>query len=278
MSQAKVSVGGAVGYSLSLFAANWRSIWGVLALNALAATVAAAGDLAGDRSLLAGGMAMSLLIGLVLQGALFRIAFSDRHADAPDFRPGQLGLQWRRLEWRMLLALFLASLAFAFVALLLLLAATAVLFAVFTAQGIDPAVTFKLPIDLSKLDPRVRLPLGLAQFAVVLPLVYVALRLSLVLPATADRGKVQVFSTWKWTRGAVLRILFAELLVTLPFLLLSSASGGEAAEGGGVSPGMAMGIALLLGVPTGAVLAPLSAGLAAYFYRNLAPSPERSTP
>ncbi|HEX8233555.1 MAG TPA: hypothetical protein VF559_09460 [Caulobacteraceae bacterium] len=276
MREAKVTVGGAVGHALSLFAAHWRALWGVLALNALAATVTAAGRLTLNPLLLGVGVVMTGLFGLMLYGALYRLAFADRHGEDPEFRPAQLGVQWRRTEWRLLLALLLQGVALGFIALLLLLAAAAVLFGLFTAQGIDPAATFKAPIDPSKLDPRALLPLALAQLAVLAPLVYVGLRLSLVMPATADRKAVQVFRTWKWTRGQVLRILMAEMLMVLPFLLLNSLAGRTLAEAAGLSAGEAMATAVALGIPSGAVLAPLSAGLAAYFYRNLAPPPERS--
>lgn len=274
MGEAKVTVGGAVGYALTLLASHWRAVWGALALNALAATVTVAGQITQSLSLTLGGVVVGLVFGLMLQGAVFRLALADRHAEDPQFRPGQLGLQWRRLEGRMLLAMLLATIAFLFVAVLLALAVSAVLFAVLSARGVDVAATLAFPVDPARIDARVRTPLAIAQVAWMIPLLYVALRLALVLPATADRNAIQVFRTWRWTRGQVLRILLSHLMIFLPFLLMNSLAGNIVAGGQSVAPITAMMLALGLGIPTGALLAPLSAGLAAYFYRNLAPPPD----
>lgn len=274
MGERGVSVGGAVGYALSLLAAHWRAVWGVLALNALAATVLYAGQFSRNGSLMLAGAAGGLIAGLMLQGALFRLAFADGHPRDPEFSPGQLGLQWRRLETRMLLAGLLAVIALLLVAFLLALAIVAVLFGVLTSQGIDAAAALRMPADPADLDPARHWPLLMAQAALAVPLVYLALRLSLIMPATLDRKSLQVFRTWKWTRGQVLRILAAGLLLQLPFLFLSTLAlapmGPAGSESGG--PAGALGAALLLGVPAGAVLTPLMAGMTAYFYRQLAPA------
>jgi hypothetical protein len=274
MGEAKVTVGGAVGYALSLFGAHWRAIWGVLALNALAATIVSAGQLADDGRLVAGGGVVTIVFALMLQGALYRLAFADRHLNDPEFRPGQLGLQWRGAEWRLLAAAGLAALGMLFIALLFGLAASAVIYSILEVQGADLATVLRVPDNPAQIDPGRDWPLLVLQLSLALPLLFMALRLALVAPATVDAKALRVFRTWGRTRGQALRILVAALVVQLPFLFLQSLVGAALPDGAGLSSGAIMAAALCLGLPLGFVLAPLSAGVAAYFHRNLPPAPE----
>ena len=116
MADSQVSVGGSLVYAWTLLKQHWRAIWAVLALVSLAETVYVAGVYAMNNQLLVGGAVAQLITKLVLYGAIFRLAFADRHSGDPAFALGHAGLQWRRMEWRLLgagslLLLFLAIIA-----------------------------------------------------------------------------------------------------------------------------------------------------------------------
>ena len=99
------------------------------------------------------------------------------------------------------------------------------------------------------------------------------MRLALWAPATAASGRVQVFSTWPITAGAVFWPLLGALaVVSLPLLLVQFVVGmglGYAGDamGDALWPGLVA--AAVLGVAT-ALEAPLLIGFLAHAYRRLA--------
>ncbi len=116
--------------------------------------------------------------------------------------------------------------------------------------------------------------LGLLEFAV---LVWLSTRLTLVSVATIGEGRIMGFSTWPWTKGNVLRIFAATILIALPLsfafgLIVGVISGVlGVTDQAGASP-MARGVlSFISGVGQYLVLLPAINGLLAYLYRGLRP-------
>ena len=273
MAASQVSVGGAIRYAWSLLTSSWRQVWGVLALNALAATVSAAGVFAGNPMLGAAAFPAMLMTMLMLNGALFRLALADRHPNAPDFKVGYHGLQWGRPEWRLLGASLLVSLFLALILIIGVIAIGAVL------QGLQWSGAFAMPKadDVvstiygaeAKADPAILLPL----MVLLAVLAYLTSRLALALPATVDQQGVRVLRTWRLTRGHVWPIIASVLFVALPVFILSGYVARNLVHPGGMEsdagPTAILIASLTQGLARGLFLTPMVAGITAYFYRSL---------
>lgn len=203
---------------------------------------------------------VELLATVVACGALFRIALSRD-------KPGPAGLQWSKVEWRVLGAMaltffliLLILLAIVFVIMLLL----AVLYVGFGAASIPS------PKDLSST------PAGQALIAAGglggLVLLWVLVRLSLAAPATVDRGAIQVFSTWPFSRGRTLTLFLIAILLGLTIflrlglpMLIPNWAGSRPGTGGA-----ATGLRVLASLLGGLVQLPILAGALAYVYRRSA--------
>jgi hypothetical protein len=271
MSDEKVTIGGALSFAWSLWTENWRAIWGVLAFYALSATILNAGQLAKDPRLIVAGCVAALIADFPTNGAIFRLAFAKEAGDRPDFRLGTLGLQWRGMEWRMLAASLLLAVFFILVGLLAAVAVSAVIFGVMMARGV-PLTT---QIDPTKLLPMLG-PVGegaiqLVFFIAVAVMAFLTVRLSLVMVASAVSGRVQVLKSFPLTRGHFWTVFGLRLALWLPAVVLGALLLGGLGEQSqaGLSAGPAFAIALVMGVFSAGVLAPLLAAALAYFYKNL---------
>jgi hypothetical protein len=279
MAEGQVSVGASLAYGWRLWAANWRSIWGVLALTSLTMTVYMAGIYAPNQDLLIAGGVAQLITQPMLYGAVFRIAFADRHGGDPAFAGGHAGLQWRPMEWRILGTSLLLTLLFVlFVLLAFVLVGSVALGVIVSHGGRTPPLTPQAAMNALGADGKTVMTFVLAAALFVLVFLYV--RLSLAFAATADRGKISVLETWPLTKGQFWRILIALLVVQLPLTLVQSLITTAAADGttigsvpGGMAPTPALVSALVTGVVYGGLIAPITAGILAYYYRTLAPPP-----
>lgn len=111
-------------------------------------------------------------------------------------------------------------------------------------------------------------------------------RLFLAAPASVDAGRILTFETWKWTKGATLRISWARLMLLAPAyalmaaltLLIGRAFGFNVMDAASMQ-------AAVRGNPVGlfifefvssfivmALYASLEAGLSSYLYRGLKPA------
>lgn len=272
MSDSQVSVGGALSYAWTLWRGHWREIWGVLALNGLAWTVFCAGLFAGNPSLLLGGGLAQMLISLAVYGAVVRLACGADHPDDPDFRLGGLGLQWRRMELRLLGAQLLIYLfAAIFLTLLMLVLAAGMMAVMMTRQGPLPAMMTQQQLQ-AMLGPQgmeaLQISMGVAQLIMILVLV----RLSLSLATTADTGRISVLRTWKVVRGRYWQILAATILIVLPTWLIMSLAGAQGdSQAAALPPGEMFAYSLICGGWAGAAATPLMAAVQTYFYRKLTP-------
>ena len=274
MAGSQVSVGAALTYAWTLLRKNWRSIWGVLALVSLAETVAAAGADTQNYGLLFGGFGVLLVVQPMLYAAIFRLAFADRHLADPAYALGHSGLQWRAMEWRVLAAELLLILFLIIVATLgFLLVGGLALGIIASRGGAAPPTTPQAVIAALGQDGW-----NVVLFVLVLvlaALVFFQIRLCLALPATADTRKITVLGSWGLTKGHFWRILATLLLLQLPLTFLQSliaalADGGGAVAGAAqpMSAESALFSALTIGVAIGCLIAPLSVGVLAYYYRN----------
>ncbi len=276
MADSPVSVRGAVAFSWSLWSAHWRSIWGVLALSSLAGTVATAGSLVDNQPLKFVGLGASVIISLMSNGAIFRLAFADRHVGDPAFAPGPSGLQWRALEWRLLGATGLLIAFEMIIAVLLLIAVGAVAAGLMLSHGglaRPPQTPEAIVAALGPAGGAVVSLLAIVGYGAFL---FVAIRLGLTTAATADEGRIQVLSTWRLTRGQFWRMVGSLFVIIAPLTLFSMVVGAtNVSMQGGVattvqlSPSAALVSGLLMGVLSGGVMQPLIAGVLAYFYRKL---------
>lgn len=120
-------------------------------------------------------------------------------------------------------------------------------------------------------------------------------RLYVAAPATVDQGRVLVFDTWKWTKGAMLRIVGARLLLLLPANILAGALGYLVGRAVGIdtlnmaslaeaAPNNPVGVLIYSGVGGFITLmfySTLEAGLSSYLYQGLKPAvaePAKSAP
>ncbi len=111
-------------------------------------------------------------------------------------------------------------------------------------------------------------------------------RLYLAAPASIDAGRILTFETWKWTKGSMLRITAARLLLLAPAYVLAGAIGHligrlvgiNTLDPASISAAVAanpigvLGFDLLRSFIILALYAPLEAGLSSYLYRGLKPA------
>lgn len=112
-------------------------------------------------------------------------------------------------------------------------------------------------------------------------------RLYLTAPASVDQKRVMTFETWSWTKGNMLRIVGARLMLLVPAYLLTFALSYLIGYGFGIDPtnaaaiaavAMANPVAFLVYATASAFVTfvlynALEAGLSAAIYRALKPAP-----
>ncbi len=159
---------------------------------------------------------LEALFGVIAQGALYRLAFAKEHGGDPEFRIGPLGLQWGKPELRLLgadmLLVFLFILALLFWAIILIVTLGAGMFVNGTAAA---------PVSPTSQQASQML---LAFAPLILPTLFVYVRICLYGAATVAERKVSVFSTWRLTRGNFWPILGAVLVIAVPIGVLNIVS------------------------------------------------------
>lgn len=280
MADSQISLGASLAYGWRLWRANWRAIWGVLALGSLAETVYLAGLQVSNFSLIVAGVLALLVTQPMLFGALFRIAFADRHPGEAEFGPGHAGLQWRAMEWRLLGATALLNLFFMLIGMLGLLLVAAVADGIIARRGgpVSPATPQAILAALGQDGLTAASAVAAIALAV---LIFFYIRLRLAFPATADRGKIVALEGWSLSRGLVGRLIGAWLIIeVIPAMFIQTLIGAAVSSGGHMSPAAvlappaAMAAALLMGIVMGGVISPIATGVLAYFYRTLPAPPD----
>jgi hypothetical protein len=274
MADDRVTIGGALVYGWTLWSGNWRRIWPALALNSLAAAAACTAAFASNQLLALGADLIGLITQIVVAGAVYRIALGDLHRDDAAFAQNPSGVHWRAAEWRMLAAYLLRGLFVLIIAALVLIAILALTFGLASAKGVK--ITAEIPTEMlqQQMGPVAMVILSACLAAALGALIFVQLRLLLVLPATVDRKKISVLSSWRLTRGLSFHLLGALVAIWVPLVasgilissvLITAAGGSETS----IPPVGALAAAVILGVLIGGVANPMTAAVLAYFYRGV---------
>lgn len=202
--------------------------------------------------------AVLVLLTLLAEAALYRIAFSARPRADESMAPGPLGLQFGTVELSVVGAGLLQA---------------ALLVALFGPLAVlvsrPPPGRLARWSDLLSLDH----PLPLAVAAAVAGVTLWALaRLSLHGAASAAQGRVRLTGAAPLTRGMALRILAAMLLLAAPAALAAAAMGAlwQAAGGSGIIPDpVQAAVRIACGLALAFYLIPLGAGLTGQLYLRL---------
>ncbi len=150
------------------------------------------------------------------------------------------------------------------------------------AAGQDQAAVMSVMTRFAEENPTALLAVALFYCAIWILLTS---RLYLAAPASVDQGRVRVFDTWKWTKGAMLRIVGARLLLLLPANIFVGALGyligrglgidtmnmGAMASAAAANPIGTLAYTFMSGFLTLALFSALEAGLSASLYRGLRP-------
>ena len=261
---ARAAVMDSVRAAVAFARANVGKVAGVLALVML---LNIAGDMAASPFALVATAVATLLAGVMANAALLRLAFSGEAGSDPQFRIGRQGFQFGQPELRLLGAMLLLLL-FGFIGLLfmVLLAALVDVGLIFSHGGgavLTPEAAAHSP------DMQVTSAILILIFAALALWVWV--RVFTYPAATIAGKKVQVFSTWRLTRGQTLPIFAAVVIIFSPVLVIDGLL--FAAQG---RPGVMLGLAVLSAATHAFLEIPLLCGMSAYFYtrlRSAAPAP-----
>jgi hypothetical protein len=159
------------------------------------------------------------------------------------------------------------------------------------AAGSDQDAVMRIMVRFVEENPLAILVTALFFFVVWLLLTS---RLYLAAPASVDAGRILTFETWKWTKGATLRITWARFMLLVPAYALMFALtalfgrffGFNVLDGASMQAAVAanpMGVIIFEFITSFIVLglyAALEAGLSAYLYKGLKPAdaPAASAP
>lgn len=213
MSQARFSVRTAVAEGFGFWRGNVLKAAGPLVI-ALAGLVAL---LFGKTvPLILVGIALYLLAGVMVQGALYRVALSPRTGGGMG-ELGWFGLQWGRVETRLALVglftlLVLAVCGFAAGVILNLIE-------IALAGAIAGSTTAPLDETFAALSPQAKSVYGVASVVLFLGLFVLNARLSLAAPATASEGRLRFLGVLGMTRGATARTALASLIALAPVIV-----------------------------------------------------------
>lgn len=260
MSQARFSVRTAVAEGFDFWRAQGLRVIGSLSIGAVAALVANVAPL----KVAVAASAINFIALLMAQGALFRIALAPVGAESAD-RNGPLGIQWRGLESRLL------GMTLLLVVLLLIIAvvATFVLAVVLLGfVGSDVAANATSPEALmASISPTARFVFNFGLTLCLLGILVLVLRLTMAAPATAAEGGIRLLNTLGLTKGSVIRILAAVLVVNLPIFALQGLALGfrqitHSPETDHWAEGVAAAMSTFFYIP-------ISVGMTSYIYRRL---------
>jgi hypothetical protein len=284
-----VPVRQSVGVALRFVRENWRFLAVVSAIGAGALAMITAFSMAvpalGIFAAVAQGIVQACIYGAFTAAALY---------GAASVRGRWTGDGWR--VWgAMAILFFFLFIVFTVITIPVLITLFAGPLSRYVADlqtaGEDQAAVLAVMTRFAEENPGVLLAVTLFYLAIWLLLTS---RLYLAAPASVDQGRILVFDTWKWTKGAMLRIAGARLLLLLPANILVGALGyivgrlvgldtldlGAMAEAATANPAATLVYTTIASFLTFWLYSALEAGLSAYLYTGLkpaAPAPEQQS-
>ncbi|MEZ5961599.1 MAG: hypothetical protein R3C30_14420 [Hyphomonadaceae bacterium] len=253
-------------------------IGGVFAMaSTLVSVIALAVPQTGILTMVVNGIVQAFCYGALVAGALYG-------ADAVRGRVTRDG--WRVWSSMIVVGFFMTIVVIVFtipVSIVLAAGPLARYAGDLQAAGSDQPRVMDIMLRFAEENPTVILLVTLFYGAVWLLLTS---RLYLAAPASVDAGRILTFETWNWTKGAMVRITFARLMLLVPayilmfalqlllgrlfgFNLLDGASLVAAARANPVGIVIFEFISSFIAL---ALYASLEAGLSAYLYRGLKPT------
>lgn len=268
--EGKVPVVESAGHAVRFLREHWRFGLGVAAIGAAAQTVAFA-----LFGLSAGWLVIAGLVGAFVHATFLSLAFNGPSGAAA--RVGGDGM-------RVFAAMSMVGFFVAIILFMVLYVAMGVLTGPYQQQMLaareDEAQLRAILDQAAAAQPHI-LVWSLIVAGVLILLV--TSRLYLAAAATVDQKRIKVFESWRWTKGNMLRIAGARLLVLAPALILVgvlqsivatlfAAPSDPAALAANAQSLSVIGFYFIAGAMQLLVLGMLEAGLASYLYRGLRPA------
>lgn len=259
-----ISVGEGVKAGYGFILPSWRRAIAALVLYAVAANAYFYAVIASlSPAVILTTLVLTVLAACIADGGLLRIALDHG-------KPGPGGLQWGRVESRLLGLTLLCILLFSTVSLLLLI--------VLVMVSIGVSLPAKAPASsdvgawMASIGPVGAAVFCLAMAAAIGVLVWLGVRLSLAQPATVARERIQLLSSITLTRESFPTLLGVVAGVTLPMLAVLGLAASLRPPAGAVEPMPALVLAAVASLVLALIHAPAKAGAIAYLYRRLSPS------
>lgn len=289
MSAGAVPVRESVGAALRYVRENVRFIASVALIYAVVSTLIAGLTLSvpqlGVVTMIANGVVQAFCYGALTAGALFG-------ADTVRSRWPSDG--WRVWSSMVVVGFFMTIVMFVITIPVTIALVAGPLGAYATdlqAAGSDQDAVMQIMVRFVEENPLAILITALFFFVVWLLLTS---RLYLAAPASVEAGRILTFETWKWTKGATLRITWARFMLLVPAYALMFALtalfgrffGFNVLDGASMQAAVAanpIGVIIFEFITSFIVLglyASLEAGLSAYLYKGLKPAdaPAASAP
>ncbi|MBI1252627.1 MAG: hypothetical protein GC189_14290 [Alphaproteobacteria bacterium] len=263
---------------------NWRANVPASAIGAIAMAVLGYLTLRAGAGANVGAALLTQIFGLAVTGALYGFFVRGALGVSGSAAPGGVAVSIARVIGAMIVVgffLFIVTVVMGIVALVILATAIAPYAADFEAAQRDPQATMAVFERVMEANPFPFLLVG-----VVFAFVWMALtsRLYLAAPASVAEGRVMSFDTWRWTKGNMLRIIAARLILLAPIFVVVVVVQGVLGLAFGADPGDPAALERLAQSPvaylvqssvsnfvTFALLYAAEAGLSTYLYRGLRP-------
>lgn len=283
----QVPVRESVGAALRFVRENTRFVVTIAGIFAVVSTLISAITLSlpqvGLLTMVANGIAQAFCYGALVGGALYGA--------------GAIRGRWPQDGWRVWASMVIVGFFMCIVVVVTTIPVSIALVAgplgryaaELQTAGSDQAAVLAIMMRFVEENPMAIVATVLFYFLVWL---YLTSRLYLAAPASVDAGRTLTFETWNWTKGAVLGITWARVMVLIPayvlmfaltallgrlfgFNVLDTASMQSALS---ANPVGIIGFELISSFIVLALYASLEAGLSAYLYKGLKPADATAPP
>lgn len=268
----KVPIIESAGQGVRFLRENWRFGLGIAAIGAAAQTAA----------FVAFGLTPAWMLTAGLVSAFVHATFLNAALNGPQGAAARISIDGARV----LAAMAMVGLFIAIVLFMCLYVAMSILIAPYAqevqAAGQDSEQLMAIMNRAAAAQPQI-LMWGVIVAGVLILLL--TSRLYLAAAASVDQNRIVVFDSWRWTKGNLLRIAGARVLLLGPALILIGALQSIIASAFGAPADDATALAasahaipviafyFVAAVTQILIVGMLEAGLAAYLYRGLRPAP-----